>query len=125
MDTVRGYLENSSICGLSHISSSKTKIERLFWLIVSLGSAAGAGYFIWEAFDDWAEYPISTITETFPINQAQFPQIIVCPPKVAFTFTLTNIYHYLALQGYLDILQRDTEQFLTGTFLIDQNSSDQ
>ena len=97
MDTVRGYLENSSICGLSHIISSKTKIERVFWVLVACIAVAAAGYLIWEAFDDWAEYPISTITETFPINQAQFPKIVVCPPKVAFTFTLTNIYHYLAL----------------------------
>ena len=87
---MKGYLENSSICGFSHISASKTKIERVFWLIMSLGSAAGAGYFIWEAFDDWRLYPISTITETFPINQAQFPKIVVCPPKVAFTFNCQN-----------------------------------
>ena len=91
MDTVKGYLENSSICGFSHITTSKTKIERVFWLLVAFIAVAAAGYLVWEAFDDWAQFPISTITETYPINQAQFPKIVVCPPKVAFTFTQTNL----------------------------------
>ena len=82
METVRNFLESSSICGLSHISTSNSKAEKVFWVVVVLASVTMTGYLTTEAFVDWSLYPISTTTETFPITEVQFPNIVVCPPKV-------------------------------------------
>ena len=87
MGIVAEFLENSSICGWAHIANSKTKIERAYWIIVSVLMIAGAGYLIADAFDDWANNPIATITEPETISRVKFPQIVVCPPKVSFSFT--------------------------------------
>ena len=87
------FLENSSICGLAHIANSKTKIEKAYWIVVSVLMIAGAGYLIKDAFDDWAKNPISTITEPETISQVKFPQIVVCPPKVSFSFTLCQNFN--------------------------------
>ena len=87
------FLENSSICGLAHIANSKTKIEKAYWIVVSVLMVAGALYLIADAFDDWAKNPISTITEPETISNVTFPQIVVCPPKVSFSFTLCQNWH--------------------------------
>ena len=86
METVNRFLENCSLCGLSHISTSKKKYEKVFWVVVSVLMIAGAGYLIDDAVDQWDKYPISTTTKTIPIHDVQFPKIVVCPPKVAFSF---------------------------------------
>ena len=52
-----------------------------------LASVIMTGYLTAEAFVEWALYPISTTTETFPITDVHFPNIVVCPPKVAERFT--------------------------------------
>ena len=88
MDNVRKFLESSSICGFSHISASKTIAEKLFWVGVVAASFAVTAYLTTGAFVDWAKYPIATTTETFPISGVQFPKIVVCPPRVPFSFTL-------------------------------------
>ena len=88
MGIIAKFLENSSICGWAHIANSKTKIEKLYWIVVSVSMVAGALYLIADAFDDWAKNPISTITEPETIyNNVRFPKITVCPPKVSFSFT--------------------------------------
>ena len=87
------FLETSSICGLAHIANSKTNYEKAYWIVVSLLMVAGAGYLIADAFDDWEKNPISTITEPKDICQVKFPQIVVCPPRVSFSFTLSQNWH--------------------------------
>ena len=88
MGTFRKFLENSSICGLAHISRSKTIIERLYWIVVSALMVAGTVYLTMEAVEDWDQYPISTVTEVITISNVTFPKIVVCPPKVSFSFTI-------------------------------------
>ena len=88
MDSVRTFLESSYICGFSHISASKTIAERMFW--VAAASFAGTAYLTAGALLEWSKYPIATTTETFPISEAQFPNIVVCPPWVSFSFTLND-----------------------------------
>ena len=90
MDSVRTFLESSSICGFSHISASKTIAERVFWVAVVAASFAGTAYLTAGALLEWSKYPIATTTETFPISEAQFPNIVVCPPRVSFSFTLND-----------------------------------
>ena len=86
MEAARNFLESSSIGGFSHISTSKTKPEKLFWVVVVVASVAVSIHLTREALIEWEEFPISTTTETFPIYNATFPNIVVCPPKVRFSF---------------------------------------
>ena len=88
MGTFRKFLENSSICGLAHISRSKTIIERAYWIVVSALMVAGTVYLTMEAVDDWENNPISTLTEVNTTSNVKFPKIVVCPPKVSFSFTI-------------------------------------
>ena len=82
METVKNFLETSSICGLAHISNSKSILERLYWVVISILMVAATAYLTAVAFNEWDAKPISTIIETFPIDQVEFPKIVVCPPKV-------------------------------------------
>ena len=93
MGIVSEFLESSSICGWAHISNSKTKIEKAYWIVVSVLMVAGAGYLISDAFDDWEKNPISTFTEPAAIFHVKFPQIVVCPPKESFSFTLCQNFN--------------------------------
>ena len=80
---MENFLETSSICGLAHISNSKSILERLYWVVISILMVAATAYLTAVAFNEWDAKPISTIIETFPIDQVQFPKIVVCPPKVS------------------------------------------
>ena len=84
------FLENSSICGFANISNSKTNFEKAYWIFVSVLMLAGAAYLTVDAFDDWERNPISTLTKVENISQVKFPQIVVCPPKVSFSFTFLD-----------------------------------
>ena len=84
------FLENSSICGLAHISRSKTTIERGYWIGISALMIAGTIYLTMDAFYEWDEKPISTVTKVKPMYDIKFHKIIVCPPKVSFSFILSQ-----------------------------------
>ena len=83
MEQIKTFLDTSTIHGLSYISSSR-KWSRLFWILVVIGGFSGAGYLIYESFDNWHQSPISTTIETLPISQITFPNVTVCPPKNLF-----------------------------------------
>ena len=76
------FAENSSIGGLAQIADSKSWVRRIYWIIVVIGSLVLTGLLTKEAFLDWADNPILTVTETDQISEVQFPKIVVCPPKV-------------------------------------------
>ena len=84
MENIRNFLEASTIHGLSYISTSR-KYIRLFWTLVVIGGFTGAGYIIYQSFQDWNESPVKTTIETLPITKLRFPKITVCPPKNTFT----------------------------------------
>ena len=91
MGIVAKFLENSSICGWAHISTSKNIIERVYWIVVSALMVAGAGYLTADAVNEWDLDPISTVTKVKTIYDVKFPMIVVCPPKVSFSFPLFNL----------------------------------
>ena len=76
------FAETTSIGGLAQIVENKNWIRRIYWILVVGSSWVYAGYLIREAFLDWEENPILTITETGGISDVQFPKITVCPPRV-------------------------------------------
>ena len=84
---MKEYLENSTIHGLSYISTTK-KWSKIFWVVIVLHGFLGAIILINSSFQEWNEDPIKTIIETFSINKIEFPVVTVCPPKN--TFTLLN-----------------------------------
>ena len=80
MDHVKEFLDNSTIHGLSFISSTR-RWSRLFWILVVIGGFSGAGYMIYTSFHNWGQSPISTTIETLPISELTLPNVTVCPPK--------------------------------------------
>ena len=82
--TIKELLENSSVAGLSQISSSR-KILRWFWILVIISGFSLSGYLIYESFQNWADNPYTTNIKTLPIDEISFPKVTVCPPKDIFT----------------------------------------
>ena len=80
MEHVTEFLDNSTIHGLSFISSNR-RWARMFWILVVIGGFSGAGYLINWSFDNWSQSPIITTVETFPISELILPNVTVCPPK--------------------------------------------
>ena len=85
MGHFKNFLESSSINGLNHISASRQKCVRLFWIIVVISGLTGAAILIHFSFKSWEESPIKTTIETRPITEITFPKVTVCPPKKTFT----------------------------------------
>ena len=83
MEQVKEFLDTSTIHGLSWISSAR-RWSSLFWILVVIGGFSGAGFLIYESFDNWKKSPITTMIETLPISQITFPNVTVCPPKNSF-----------------------------------------
>ena len=84
MEGVRTFLEESTIHGLTYISTTR-KYVRLFWILVVIAGFVGASLIIKESFDSWSESPVTTTIETLPIDEIRFPKLMVCPPKNTFT----------------------------------------
>ena len=55
MEGIRGFLESSTIHGLNHISSTKKRFARLFWITVVIIGFTTAGIIINESFKAWDE----------------------------------------------------------------------
>ena len=53
MESIRNFLESSTIHGLSYISTTR-KYVRVFWILVVIGGFSGAGVLIFTAFQSWA-----------------------------------------------------------------------
>ena len=80
MESVRIFLESSTIHGLYYISKTR-KIEKLFWSLVVVGGFFTASLLIYESFLSWEETPVKTNIETLPITELRLPKATVCPPK--------------------------------------------
>ena len=78
--TLCEFLESSTIHGLVYISTSKSKLVKLLWIIIVSMGFFSAGYIIYDSFYDWAESPFVTSVETIPISEVPFPGVTICPP---------------------------------------------
>ena len=90
MQAVREFLENSTIHGLAHISTTRSLV-RLLWFSVVLGGFIGAGVLIHQSFAEWSSSPVSTTIETLSISQLDFPNVTVCPARNSFTSLLPDL----------------------------------
>ena len=87
-------MEASSIGGLPYINST-AGFARGYWILALLVCSALSAYLTYEAAKVWQEHPVETTIETFKISEVQFPNIVVCPPKVLFSLHLlssTDLY---------------------------------
>ena len=121
MDTMKAFLESSTIHGLSYMSTNR-KYARLFWTFVVISGFSAAIILIFQSFQAWSSSPITTTIETLSITDITFPKVTVCPPKNTYTnlnydlkmisnLTLDEDYRkelsYLALEVINDITFED------------------
>ena len=93
MQSLKEFLETSTIHGLHYISSSRNVI-RLFWTCVVMAGLTGSCFLIQQSFMSWAQSPITTTIESQPTSEIQLPKVTVCPPEKTFTdlnFDLVNL----------------------------------
>ena len=84
MESVKNFLESSTIHGLAYIPTGR-KFVRLFWVLVVIAGFTGAGVIIHQSFQSWDESPVKTTIETHPRAEITFPKVTVCPPKNTYT----------------------------------------
>ena len=116
IQSVREFLESSTIHGLSHISTSKSRVARALWVVIVVTSFATAIYMISSSYKEWQESPVSTTITTHPITELQFPTVTVCPPRgsnTALNHLLEKVKHvnFSTKEGE-DMLEMSKEIFL-------------
>ena len=72
------FLESTTIHGLVYIATCKNNAFKLLWIIVVLISFVTAGYLIHDSFASWSTSPVIS---SVSIEDVDFPDITVCPPK--------------------------------------------
>ena len=81
MDTIKEFLESSTIHGLVYIATSKRKLGKIIWLLIVLIAFTVALRLIYNSYQEWDEDPVSTSISTHPIARLRFPNVTICPPK--------------------------------------------
>ena len=79
--SIREFLESSTIHGLVHISTAKSRASRAVWVAIVVACFAIAMYMITSSYKEWQESPVSTTITTHPITELDFPTVTVCPPR--------------------------------------------
>ena len=75
------FLESSTIHGLVHISTAKSKEAKVIWVAIVVACFAIAVHMIVDSYKEWQESPVSTTITTHPITELEFPTVTVCPPR--------------------------------------------
>ena len=78
---LRDFLESSTIHGLVHISTAKSRTARVAWVAIVVACFSTAIYMINDSYKEWQESPVSTTITTHPITELEFPTVTVCPPR--------------------------------------------
>ena len=78
---IQEFLENSTIHGLVHISTAKSRLARAAWFAIVVACFAMAIMMITTSYKEWQESPVSTTITTHTIEELDFPSVTVCPPK--------------------------------------------
>ena len=75
------FLESSTVHGLVHISTAKSRTARAGWVAIVVACFLIAIYMITGSYKEWQESPVSTTITTHPITELDFPTVTVCPPR--------------------------------------------
>ena len=70
---VRDFLESSTIHGLVHISTAKSKTVKAIWVAIVVACFAFAIHMIVDSYKEWQESPVSTTITTHPITELVMP----------------------------------------------------
>ena len=81
LEKLREFLESSTIHGLVHISTAKSRTARAAWFAIVVACFAIAMSMITGSYKEWQESPVSTTITTHPITELEFPTVTVCPPR--------------------------------------------
>ena len=65
------------------------------WVLIVCLGFVGAGILISKSYKEWQEKPIATSITTHPIDDLEFPNVTICPPKDS----NTALYHDLVKAG--------------------------
>ena len=122
MDSLKEFLETSTIHGLTYISSAPSKISKIFWLLVVIVGFSTAFYLINDSYSEWQASPIATSISTHPISELDLPTVTVCPPEGS----NTALNYDLVRAQNITLTERDRENLVIATthFLIDKPSED-
>ena len=63
----RDFMESSTVHGLVHVSTAKSKAARIAWASIVVACFAIAFYIITSSYKEWQESPVSTTITTYPI----------------------------------------------------------
>ena len=86
---------------------SQTRSAKIIWFCVVCLGFVGAGILIGKSYKDWQENPIATSITTHPINDLEFPNVTICPPRNS----NTALFHDLVKAGN-DILSDENRERL-------------
>ena len=73
----------------------QTKSAKVLWVLAVCLGFIGAGILIGKSYKEWQEHPIATSITTHPIENLDFPNVTICPPKDS----NTALYHDLVKAG--------------------------
>ena len=76
-ESVRGYLESTTIHGFSYLGASKSVIERVAWVLIIGTCFALAWTLIVKNIKDANENPVLTTFENVPVKEVPFPSITI------------------------------------------------
>ena len=106
---IREFLESSTIHGLVHISTAKSRAARVAWVVIVVASFAFAISMITNAYLEWHESPVSTTITTHPITELEFPTVTVCPPRGS----NTAVNHLLEKVKDVNFTEEERQQLLS------------
>ena len=106
--TICEFLGSSTIHGLVHISTAKSKAARAAWVVIVVVSFAFAISMITNAYLEWHESPVSTTITTHPITELGFPAVTVCPPRGS----NTAVNHLLEKVKHVNFTKEERQQLL-------------
>ena len=114
--SIREFLESSTIHGLVHISTAKSRASRAAWVAIVVACFAVAMYMITSSYKEWQESPVSTTITTHPITELDFPTVTVCPPRgsnTALNHLLEKVkYVYFAEEERQELWEISKEVFI-------------
>ena len=122
LDSLKEFLETSTIHGLAYIASAPSKISKGFWFLVVIVGFSSAFYLINDSYNDWQASPVATSISTHPLAGLHFPLVTICPPEGS----NTALNYDLVRARNITLTEKNREYLVnvTAHFLIDKPSQD-
>ena len=59
----------------------QSKATKAAWTTIVCVCFLGAGYLISKSYSEWQSSPVSTSISTHPLDDLDFPEVVICPPE--------------------------------------------